>query len=1099
MGEASFTVGNFLGGEISQFAQGRFDKPDYRYSMKTCLNSFPNEIGTWIRRPGTQNASHTRGGVKGREIKFDFNQVTPVKIELVDGYMRFRQGNALLSTNDQQNVAAISAANPAVVNVASAWPTGGTVMFGNLGANCPLLQNRQFTTTNVDATHLSLQDALTGATIDGSTLGTFTGTPTVSRIQELTTPYIGGSWATVRLVQAETTGILLQGTIPPQALTVASPFGPGVSAQFALSPAIFNDGPYLDPLTNGAQVTPSAKSGIINLSLGFPLYSAALAYAKGTFVTDVGINYISLADQNVGHTPASSPSFWATTPAGAAVGPNGFQGSDIGRLMRLFSEPPLWNSGATYAAGAVVTYNPSGVPGASTYWQSATAGNINHPPGSDLTNWSLIAQGAAIWSWGKIVGLSNAIDRALAGSTNIGDMTFGAGLNAAFNGSFSQGSASSADGAVFGGFLPANTPVVLISYVGKNYGASPQAIQQVTIYPSSDNGFAIGSFAPLGGGFGVFSTTIQLILRAKNTAPSSASDGTQLATTTPSANTFSSVTLISSDQVTAWQYVWVEIIVTSSVTPAGASSYTMTSVIAQLSFFNPPGVGTSSGVQLEILGPALLYTNSILTWRLGAYSNTTGFPTCGCYADGRLWLGGAIPNRFDASTSNGIVPGSSVVNFAPTDQYGVVAASAAISETLNSDSANPIFWMKPDLQGILMGTQEGEYLVLAPTSGSIAPANITARHVTNIGSSFIEPARTDHTIAFIKRYGRKLMEYFPDVYSGKYSAPNLADKAEHIPVTGIAEIAYTDAVTPVIWGRNTDGSWFGITYKRDSLASAQPPTFYGWHRHLLGSGRVIESICAGPSVGGNLDAISLVTNDPLTNIRHVEVMTDTMGELSALANSWFLDNAVAPSSTVASNVPAPGAPFGGLTINGLWHLNGQTVQVFAGGIDCGDPGEGLPFSDFVVSNGSVFVPYGDTLTRGPGRGLFTAAFVATNPPIVVGFTYNSDGQLVRPISPPDSGSRHANAFGVLSRAHRYALKLVNTLGLSVGGTFGKIRPVNTKQAGAAPLPPLTTFTGISQEALEDDYDYDRGLCWRVSRPFPANVVVAGVNLATQDQ
>jgi hypothetical protein len=1088
---ASYGVPNFLGGEISQFAQGRFDKPDYRTSLNVCLNAFPVEIGAWARRPGTMHGGATRGGAPGRTIKFDFEQANAVTLEFTDGMLRARSGAVLITSNDAQVVVAVSAANPAVVQTTTAttWATGNTLLFSSPSA--PLLENRQFTATKIDATHFSLVDALTGATIDGSTLGALAAGAKVSRVQELATVYIGGLWSGMRAVQAETTDILLSASIAPQALTVTTLPAPGINPLFAINPAIFNDGPYLDPLTNGVQVTPSAKSGLVNLTLSFPAYSAAQGYGKGLFVTDVGVNYESLADQNVGNTPAASPLFWAPTSAGAAIGPNGFQGSDIGRLIRLFSEPPLWLIGSTYAVGAVVTYNPSGQPGASTYWQSQTAGNTGHPPGADLTNWSLIAQGAAIWTWGRIVSLSNLIDRALAGSSSIGDMTFGAGLNAAFNGAFSQGSASSADGAVFGGFLGAGVPVTLVSYVGKNYTASPQVIEQATVYPSSDNGFAIGSFVPRGGGFGVFSTSMQFLLRGSMTPPASATDGTVLAISPATTNTFSSVTLISTDQVTAWNYAWVEIIVTTSVTPAGATSYTLTSVIAQVSFFSPPGTGTGTGVNLEIIGPALLYTNSVLTWRLGAYSNTTGWPSCGTYYEGRLWLGGAIANRFDASVSNGIL--GATVNFAPTDQYGVVAASNAISETLNSDSVNPIFWMEPDLQGLILGTQAGEYLVQAPTSGPMSPTNIAARRVTKIGCANVEPRRTEHTTVFAQRYRKKLMEYFPDVYSGKFTAPNIADKAEHIAGRFIAELAYTSAVTPIIWGRCDDGSLFGVTYKRDTLTTSQGPTFNGWHRHALGSGRIVESICAGPSVGGDLDALTIVTNDPATGIRHVEVLTDTPDENTLLTAAWFLDDAVAPSSTVISNVAVAGAPYGGLTLHGLWHLNGKTATVFAGGLDCGD---------FAVANGSCFVPFGDSVSAGTGGGLFTAAFVAsiTPFPIVVGFTYNSDGQMVRPITAADTGARNGPALGKIRRNHRYSMLLSGTLGLSIGTNFAKLFPANFKQAnGQDAIPALSMFNGVQQDSLADDYGYDGMMCWRVSRPYPANVIAIAGNIAAQDQ
>src|SRR6266704_5549622 len=299
MADASLAIGNFLGGEISQFAQGRFDKPDYRNSLKVCLNGFPVEAGSWVRRPGTRHAGTTRGGAPGRTIEFDFEQSAPVTLEFTDAKLRFRNGAVLIPTHDVQTVVAVSAANPAVVQTTAAvtWSTGDTLAFP--GQSTPLLENRQFTATKIDTTHFSLADAITGTAINGAMLGAFVAGATVTRLQELATAYVGGSWSGIRAVQAETTDILLSPTIAPQALTVTTLPSTGVNPVFAIAGAIFNYGPYLDPFITGVQATPTANSGIIGLGLAFPAYSATKAYAAGMFVTSASVNYVSLVDQNI--------------------------------------------------------------------------------------------------------------------------------------------------------------------------------------------------------------------------------------------------------------------------------------------------------------------------------------------------------------------------------------------------------------------------------------------------------------------------------------------------------------------------------------------------------------------------------------------------------------------------------------------------------------------------------------------------------------------------------------------------------------------------------------------------------------------------------
>src|SRR5258706_258 len=155
MANASYIQDSFAGGEKSQLAQGRITDREYRTWMNVCVNGHPTEAGGWVRRSGTMNAQYTRGGRAGRVVKFDFAQATPRTVEFTDGFLRFRSGTQLDTTNDAVVVLAIGAANPAVVQTAAAvtWVTGNTVAFGNLGVTAPTLQGRQFTVTVIDPTH----------------------------------------------------------------------------------------------------------------------------------------------------------------------------------------------------------------------------------------------------------------------------------------------------------------------------------------------------------------------------------------------------------------------------------------------------------------------------------------------------------------------------------------------------------------------------------------------------------------------------------------------------------------------------------------------------------------------------------------------------------------------------------------------------------------------------------------------------------------------------------------------------------------------------------------------------------------------------------
>ena len=363
-------------------------------------------------------------------------------------------------------------------------------------------------------------------------------------------------------------------------------------------------------------------------------------------------------------------------------------------------------------------------------------------------------------------------------------------------------------------------------------------------------------------------------------------------------------------------------------------------------------VVAANQVTVQIRGPALLYTlldiNSI--FQMGAFSNTTGWPTCGCYHQGRLWLSGAIPNRIDASNSD------QVFNFSPTAQDGTVGDANAITAIFNAKDTNDIYWMEPLSQGIICGTAGGEWQVSASNlNDPLTPTSIQAHRVSKYRCANVQPRVTGLATVFVQREGRKCMELLADVYSGKYSAPNLQLTGKHLTQSGIAELAYQEELSPVVWARMNNGSLIGCTYRRTSNFTTEEPSLSGWHRHTLGSGRLVESISAGPALGGAKENLWMVTNDPATGVRHVELLTDIFDQGSAITQAWFVDDAVTPSGMVVN------AGKTGVTLYGLWHLNGKTVSAFIGGLDCGD---------HLVTNGSMFVTFGSD----PG-GLLTLAYL----------------------------------------------------------------------------------------------------------------------------
>ena len=1076
MANASNAQTSFLGGEWSPRSQGHFDDPRYLISCNVLLNHVPIEDGSAPRRPGFAHLAPTRGGVAGRIHNFTYDTAFPYEIEFTDGHIRAFQERALL-TNDTQVVSSISTAQPAVITVtATNWATNDQIIFTPSDAltaeTLPLLLNRAFSIVAISATQYAISDAITGAPVAGATLGWVGGlTLAASQVADVVAPYVNGDWASVRGVQDETTMTLLHGSYAPEILT-ATDLGNG-NATFSLAAASFLDGPYLDPLVQ-SQITPDALTGVVNLTLSYAAYDSTVAYAIGDFVSASGVSYRNLTSPNQGNTPSSHPANWAIASPGDILGPNGFTATDIGRHIRLFSEPPLWVTGTTYAIGNVVSYNGS-------YWTALivmvgatpAAGSINpNQPGNLATTWAVNPSGAK-WTWGIITALSTSGQVAQNLGSVIGSVT---NKSRAFDSNTQQTQVTGCTGGAD-------------DYVGKNFSAGAQSISSARVYPTTDSGWN-GITA---------NVTTTLSLYGKHTLPGSSSDGTLLGSTTAPSPSKNPVTIVSNDQTTNWEYLWVRI----QGEPSGYSEV----LLSEVQFFtagNPVG----SGVALQLRGDPLLYTSAVRTWRLGLYNGSTPtWPTCGCYHEGRLWLGGAVKNRFDASVSNGVDRDKGTFNFAPTAPDGSVGEANGISYTMNSSDLNQLLWLSPGARGIIGGTNGGEWLISAPTAGAIGPTNIKAVRVTDYGCANVEPRNTGLTTAFVQKFERRLIEYLSDAFSGKFQGPDLSEKAMHLTRTGIKEIAYVEGESPTIWCRMGDGSIAGVVYKRVSSLASQPPEFAGWHSHKHGGDRVFTSITAGGAAAGALTALYATTYDPSTGIYHVEALTELPAQQAAITASWFLDDAVVPTSAVSVFVAPTGHAEAGapnsIQFNGLWHLNGQEVTVFAAGVDCGD---------YAVADGSVIVPFG------AGDGLFTWRWLTQlsskqedNPynvsidqgavtiPAVIGLNYRSRGQLLRPAMPQQAGTQNGPAVGKKRRNHQMVAILSDTQGISFGTTFDNLRPAIFETPGLSPVSKLELFSGVFQGPVDDIYSYDGMLAWEISRPYPATVCALGGFLQTQDK
>lgn len=441
----------------------------------------------------------------------------------------------------------------------------------------------------------------------------------------------------------------------------------------------------------------------------------------------------------------------------------------------------------------------------------------------------------------------------------------------------------------------------------------------------------------------------------------------------------------------------------------------------------------------------LTNTNAKATWRLGLWSDTTGFPSCGTFYDDRLFLAGAAtaPQRLDGSKTG------LYTDFSPSATDGTVAADNAVAFTLNADDVNAIKWLVSAEKGLLAGTSRGEWQIRPSTQNeAITPTNITGKPATRHGSADVAPVSSGKAVLFVQRASRKLREMAYVFEADGFKAPDMTLLAEHITRPAMTELAYQEQPQAIVWAVRSDGVLLGFTYERDQDVVA-------WHRHELGgfsnsggtAGALVESVAAVPAPDATRDELYMVVKRYVNGgvKRYVEYMSKIWESGDEQEDALHLDCAY----TVVNGSPSA-------TVTGLWHLEGESVAPYP---------DGAKHPAVTVTNGTI------TLNN-------TATVVS------LGYGFESDGQTM----PAEGGSQNGTAQGKVKRIHSVGFWLMDTLGLKYGPSADSLTELLNKQWGdnfgeATPL-----FTGVVKERFEADYDLLGQVYWRADGPFPATVL-----------
>ena len=443
-------------------------------------------------------------------------------------------------------------------------------------------------------------------------------------------------------------------------------------------------------------------------------------------------------------------------------------------------------------------------------------------------------------------------------------------------------------------------------------------------------------------------------------------------------------------------------------------------------------------------------TGSTTDFALGAFSDTTGHPSCVTFFEQRLVFAATLsqPQTIFFSKSG------DYENF-DDNYHGTVADDDAIIYTIASNQVNAIRFMTAT-RTLIIGTAGGEFAVTggATSSGvAITPTNIAINKQSNHGAANVDGISVGNATLFLQRAKRKIRELAYNFDVDGYVAPDLTILAEHISEGGFKQLSYQQEPNQIIWCVRNDGQLIGLTYQREQEVVA-------WHRHIFGgsfsSGNAVcESVATIPTDNSEYQTWVIVkrTINGATK-RYIEYIHNLNFDETDDTSFNFLD----------SQLSYDGSPV--TTLSGLSHLEGQTVSILA---------DGATHPDKVVSSGEI------TLNRSASK-------------VKVGLGFTSLLQTMR----LDAGSQNGTSQSKTKRIYEITIRLYESLGVEVGPDLNNMERIPFRSSANLMNSGIGVFTGDKEVEFRGNYETDGFIFVRQDQPLPLTILSLYPKLQTND-
>lgn len=417
--------------------------------------------------------------------------------------------------------------------------------------------------------------------------------------------------------------------------------------------------------------------------------------------------------------------------------------------------------------------------------------------------------------------------------------------------------------------------------------------------------------------------------------------------------------------------------------------------------------------------------------------NATGaeYPAAVTYHEQRRWFAGMAgdPQSITATRTG---TQSNLTSSVP------VRDDDAMEFRLASRQQNAIRHLLP-LSDLIAMTVAGEFRIYSDGAPAVTPTSLTVKPQGYSGASNVQPALTNGSILYVQSQGSRVREMAYNWQSNAYASIDLSIMAPQL-FAGytVVDMAYSRAPVPTLWGVRSDGVLLGMTYVPEQQV-------YAWHRHATTNGAAESVTVVSEALE---DALYVLVRRTISGrtVRYLERLETQ--HFSAQADAFFVD-----AGLTYRGLPAT-------TITGLWHLNGQTVQILA---------DGAEVSDQVVTNGTV------TLTE--------AASV-----VHIGLGYASD-LMTLPLALEGVAAAGQGRF---KNVNSVAMRVTQSSLVSAGPSFDRLTDYPARQVSDPYGSPPALRTGEFRFAIGPSWNSDGSVCVRQARPVPLTVLSMALDVAT---